>query len=551
MLGAILKIKAAGRNVKSRSGHESESSQVSKEYSLRQIFKTGAAVALGQETYCLTGDFERDFCELCSRNDVPAIKIAPRPHRPSSPVAQHPDTSMSKGKESKEDRNRGHQAHQPPPEPPKPADDKDQELPPTTFTTKDKYEYFQPRIEIENEDEGNKTHLKEFFIRGWKVDAKVLEVLSMTLPKQDRLVSINLWNAGLSDDTLELLAKIVVQCHSLKDLCLDGNAYIRQHHYDLFLKEECSVQNLSLKNCYVNDIGAENIATALADNKNLTTLNLCFNKITCTGAEHLAKGLRMNRSLLSLNLGSNLIGERGAAKLAESLSRFALTHKEVVQRRMLLSKKSADEPSSPTRGIGPVSSSQRPPSVKSGSHLKDDKKSQGNKGAAKKKDTLQKSQKDSSSKKASSIDIPMKGSTKSQKKTDKTKPDKKGQTQSDHESPELFEFPHPLLETADEIKGELWVPGNRALINLNLARNKIPIDGVREFYQAIQYQISLASQTSKTIGIGLLRLSLQRNPFDPSDPTFIQLNEIMATRDPFYKPPPPQSPTKELGKDDN
>ena len=48
MLGAIIKIKAAGRNVKSRSGHESESSQVSKEFSLRQIFKAGAAVALGQ-----------------------------------------------------------------------------------------------------------------------------------------------------------------------------------------------------------------------------------------------------------------------------------------------------------------------------------------------------------------------------------------------------------------------------------------------------------------------------------------------------------------------
>ena len=54
------------------------------------------------ETYTLTGDFEKDFCELCSRNDVPTVKIAPRPHRPSSPALQHLDASMSKGKESKE-----------------------------------------------------------------------------------------------------------------------------------------------------------------------------------------------------------------------------------------------------------------------------------------------------------------------------------------------------------------------------------------------------------------------------------------------------------------
>ena len=49
-----------------------------------------------------------------------------------------------------------------------------------------------------------------------------------------------------------------------------------------------SVQNLSLKNCYVNDIGAQNIGEALATNKNLLTLNLCFNKITCVGAQHIA-----------------------------------------------------------------------------------------------------------------------------------------------------------------------------------------------------------------------------------------------------------------------
>eukprot|EP00112_Aurelia_sp_Birch-Aquarium-sp1_P009463 Seg2075.2 transcript_id=Seg2075.2/GoldUCD/mRNA.D3Y31 product="Leucine-rich repeat-containing protein 71" protein_id=Seg2075.2/GoldUCD/D3Y31 len=191
----------------------------------------------GQETYQLSGDFEKDFSELCQRNSVSPIKVVPRPHRPSSPQISHPETSMSKGgKESKEDRNRTHL--NPPPEPAKQSEDKDQEPLPTTYITKDKFDYFQPRIEIESEDEGSKTHLKDLFIRGWRVDAKVMEVFSMILPKQEKLVSINLWNAGLIDETLESLAKIVVQCNSLKDLSLDGNAYIRQHRYDLFLKEE-------------------------------------------------------------------------------------------------------------------------------------------------------------------------------------------------------------------------------------------------------------------------------------------------------------------------
>jgi len=513
------------------------------------IGSTYRVVDEGIETYTLTGDFEKDFYELCSRNDVPAVKVAPRPHRPSSPTAQHLDTSMSKGKESKEDRSRNHIAPQPPVDQAKSSED-DQEPAPTTFTMKDKYDYFQPRLEIESEDEGNKSYVKELFIRGWKVDKKMMEVLLVALPKQDRLVSINLWNAGLEDSTLEQLSKIVLQCTGLKDLCLDGNAYIRKHRYDLLLKEESSLQNLSLKNCYVNDIGALNIGNALLENKHLLTLNLCFNKITCVGAGHLAVGLRMNRTLLSLNLGSNLIKDAGCFKLAESLTRFALTHKEVVQRRYLLSKKSTDERASPVRGLTSVNSTQRPPSVKSG-HLKDDKKSRSDKGATKKKDGPQKQQKDAMSKKGSSTDVPSKTSTKTPKKAEKAKQDKKGAMSSEQESPELIEFPHPLLENTEEINGELWIPGNRSLINLNLARNKITIESVKELLQTVQYQSSLANQLNRVVGIGLLRLSLQRNSFDPSDPHYTQLSEIMFSRDPFNKQPQSASTSKDQIKDES
>ena len=40
------------------------------------------------------------------------------------------------------------------------------EEPPTTYTIKEKYLYFKPRVEVETEEEGNKSHIKEIYIRG-------------------------------------------------------------------------------------------------------------------------------------------------------------------------------------------------------------------------------------------------------------------------------------------------------------------------------------------------------------------------------------------------
>ena len=62
----------------------------------------------------------------------------------------------------------------------------------------------------------------------------------------------SLWNAGLEDGTLEQLSKIVLQCTGLKDLCLDGNAYIRKHRYDLLLKEESRYTKLTLIHTFIH-----------------------------------------------------------------------------------------------------------------------------------------------------------------------------------------------------------------------------------------------------------------------------------------------------------
>lgn len=57
------------------------------------------------------------------------------------------------------------------------------------------------------------------------------------------------------------------------------------------------IQNLSLRNCYVNNMGAKMIGQALTANKSLITLNLCYNKITCEGAGFLAKVMELCYSI--------------------------------------------------------------------------------------------------------------------------------------------------------------------------------------------------------------------------------------------------------------
>ena len=37
---------------------------------------------------------------------------------------------------------------------------------PSTFTVKEKFSYFKPRVEVEFEEEGNKSSVKEIYIRG-------------------------------------------------------------------------------------------------------------------------------------------------------------------------------------------------------------------------------------------------------------------------------------------------------------------------------------------------------------------------------------------------
>ena len=517
------------------------------------------------EPYNCTGNFQADFTELCRRNSMTYIPpVIPRARPPS--IMGHTESG-------KPDKGKGKAPQapvEPDPDPELDMEGEGMEAPPRTFTMKDKFEYFKPSLQVEMDNFDKPDTVTEMYIRGWKIDESVMNVFKQCWPVMEKLHTINLWNCGLSGEVISIMATAVPNIVNLRNLVLDGNTVPTENWYEL-MGEDSPVQNLSLRHCGITNKGAELIGQTIGSikksNTKLISLNLSGNKISDAGAEHIAMGLRMNRTLMSLSLASNFIGDQGASKIAEILSRFALTHEEVVERRKHFSEKDfPDRNKSPSvsRRDG---SKDRPASVRSQSHLDKTDKTKGNKASAKKKDpkggkdakeeekhdkTKKKEKDDKTATKkgdksgtvggrssGASIAADTKGGGKGKGKgKDKTK-----QTQQEVEDLSGGEIVNPLTDVADFIDGHLLVSGNRVLINLNLSRNKIGEAGMSSLLKAMQYQTTILLE-SKSGGTGLMRIVLVKNNISPDHDVMRQLSEIMMRKDPYYKQPP-QTPDGE------
>lgn len=120
----------------------------------------------------------------------------------------------------------------------------------------------------------------------------------------------------------------------------------------------------------------------------------------------------------------------------------------------------------------------------------------------------------------------------------KTKGKDKGKpSQAEPEDMGDSSFINPLTDEADFMDGQLWVPGNRLLINLNLSRNQIGEQGMAAILKAMQYQTTL-SLGSKSGGTGLMRICVFKNKISSESDIVRKINDIMLPKDPFYKPPP-------------
>ncbi|XP_033098091.1 leucine-rich repeat-containing protein 71-like isoform X29 [Anneissia japonica] len=489
------------------------------------------------EPYTCTGIFEADFTEFCRRNhlkdnEIPAVVIRPKP-----PGIQPPPDAKSKDSKDSKDASKD-------PTPDESPDTGSQEdPPPKTYVTKEKYAYFRPVIQVEMENDEKPITVTEIYIRGWKIDLLMVGIFKQCWPTIEKLSVVNLWNVNLSEAVIKEFASFLPQCPNLKTLAIDGTICVEES-WALLIGEESLLTSLSLRNNGITDKGAAMIGKALSTvktcNKNLISLNLSGNKISDIGATSIAQGLRMNRALLSLSLANNNVSNEGAKRLAEVLSRFPLTHEEVVERRKLLSEKG-----SPDRGLvkSPPPSRRgdnRPGSVRSSSHMdktdkKRDKSSKKKDGKKDKDDATKGGSKKDDKWKKGFMKASIAADTMTKTKGKKTSSKDKRLPESD--SPEMVEAINPLLEQVENMDNQLWIPGNRCMINLNLSRNNITEIGMKSLLLAVQYQITLLNLTPSPALKGILRMSLNGNAVKKTDETFMKLQEVLLTRDPYYKPP--------------
>nr|XP_037853661.1 leucine-rich repeat-containing protein 71 isoform X1 [Chlorocebus sabaeus] len=482
------------------------------------------------EEYQCTGVLEIDFAELCTRwgyTDFPKVVNRPRPHPPFVPSA-----SLSEKATLDDPRLSGSCS---------------------LNSLESKYVFFRPTIQVELEQEDSKS-VKEIYIRGWKVEERILGIFSKCLPPLTQLQAINFWKVGLTDKTLTTFIELLPLCSST-----------------------LRIAHLSLRNNNIDDRGAQLLGQALSTlhscNRTLVSLNLGFNHIGDEGAGYIADGLRLNRSLLWLSLAHNRIQDKGALKLAEVLRAFELTHTEVVERRRLLLEKGTQE------------RSRSPSSSRHGDSKTDREKSQmvgiSNSALVDKTDKTQtmKTPKGLGKKKEKSWDLAKKeeksgsGQSPTQgtpKKEDATKagkgkvtiPEQKpsrikgikigsrekrsilpesehlGQSldysrQSKH-LVEATEVINPLLEPVEHRDGKVFMPGNKVLLHLNLLRNRITEVGLEGFLATVQYQMQFSKAKSVSKGpVGLLWLSLAKNCFAPQCPAYAIIQELMLPRDPI------------------
>ncbi|KAK9526697.1 hypothetical protein VZT92_015382 [Zoarces viviparus] len=383
------------------------------------------------------------------------------------------------------------------------------------YTTSAAPNWSQARLQVElaNEDPLSARKLTVF---GWKVDKQIARVLLKMFPSLDKLQSLQFWQAGLTDQMVASLMNTVSLCKNLRVVTLEGN-HLPEQSYHLLLSEDSVLTHLYLRNNRIGDKGAHLIGSALSTarsaNKNLNYLNLAFNCIGDAGATHIAQGLRFNRTLLMLSLYNNQIGDSGAAQLAAILSEFALTHGEVVERRKMLlertqsSSSSVDSNPPADQRVSAATASSSSLSIKGG-----------NKG--KKKITSKREKKPAANKENPKLNRKLSGIKMTQSKAEEP-----GEPEKPLHEQEPVKIVNPLLDEPLQYRdGELFLPGNKALVSLNLAGNRITRKSLPLFLTSLEMQGE---------GRRLLRLCLQRNRFPPECEYYVKIMELMTLRDPL------------------
>ncbi|XP_057266190.1 leucine-rich repeat-containing protein 71, partial [Pezoporus wallicus] len=143
----------------------------------------------GPEGFQCSGVLERDLPELCARagiTHVPRVTVRPAPSFPAD--AEPPAGTLEEA----------------------------------LARIERKYRSFQPRIQVEREQEEPRS-VRAVFLRGWKLEEEMLGVLSQCLTALGALQELHLWNVPLPEPLLPVLAALPTRCSRLRTLSLEGN----------------------------------------------------------------------------------------------------------------------------------------------------------------------------------------------------------------------------------------------------------------------------------------------------------------------------------------
>ncbi|KAL8617762.1 hypothetical protein ACOMHN_054758 [Nucella lapillus] len=413
-------------------------------------------------------------------------------------------------------------------------------------------------VQVELEVADDERTVTVVHIKGWRVDGVMMEVLTQCWAALQALHTLQLWNTALDDHSLSLLVAGLVRCPRLTTLTLDNNPLAHLPIASL-LARSSFLENLSLRWCGLTDTDMRGMAlvlgSALGANTALLSLDLSGNRVGDAGVGYLAEALQLNRVLLVLNLSSNRVSSAGVARLAEALSWFRVPEDLQEVRKSLINKELAkyivikEKPKSST--IVPYEAAkgaQRsgratltmngpknlPRNIASSNKLKKDltvvtylektaKKEPRRSSCRKKKMSLCE---ESLPQKQLVVEV--------DPELRVCAPRVRPSWYTEGDTEVLSYGRHPLLQAGFIHQGELWLPANRTLGSLNLARNQIGEKGVEALLTAVEEQVIPPEYGD---GRGLRRLVLHLNPINPHSEEALALGRLLAVRDPLYRLP--------------
>ena len=438
-------------------------------------------------------------------------------------------------------------------------------------------------LQVDHLDPSDDRSVVAMYIRGWKVDVAMMGVLQQCWRAMTVLHSVHLWRAGLTAQTLTMLGSCLPLCTALHSLHLDNNLLVGLPLAHL-LGRGTRLKHLSLRFCDLDDGDARRVGRALCRpvgrdvlvNTTLLTLDLSNNRVGDVGAAHLADALKVNRTLLVLSLASNAVGDEGARRVAEACSWFPVQGELLaVRRAMVRAVKAAEAVEESLSSHGSHCTWRRPRrkssvligvakvTVKAAHHRRMSALRQAARCSL--KPPSRKSKKftcapgpqkvpDPAHRALPETDTaqrPLKGPDPAQRVLTATdtaqRPLKGPDTVLDPPIPSRQLFPtwlspqdmavkafgaHPLLHSAVLHEDQVWLPGNCALVSLNLSNNQMGTGGVRALLGAVEEQTA-----GLAVGCGLpglLRVVFHRNNVPAGCRHANTLQRKMKVKDPLF-----------------